>query len=415
LPGLSLGLLRQPDFLRLWLAGTISDAGSGVSYVAIPLTAVLLLKATPTQMGLLGAAATTPALLLSLFIGVWVDRFPRRPILIAADLGRMLLLALIPLSAILGFLRMEVLYAVVLAAGTLTVLFDVAVTSYAPSLVRRDELVEANARLQVGTSAADVVGPGVAGWLIQAISAPIAIVVDALSFLASAALLRGIAAPEPRLPVAADRRSVTHEIVEGIQAVWNDRILRPMILVTAIGSFGGSVQQAVYVLYATSDLKIAPATLGLIFASGGLAALAGAGLAGVVGRRGGPGAALLWGVLVVAVGTAVVPLAGAFPGEAAPIFVLAQVLARGGLTVFSVNQISLRQAITPPSLLGRVNATRRVVVFGIRPIGSVLGGVLGADLGLQAVLFVGAGLAVLATVVGFLSPLRSIRQPTATA
>lgn len=403
------GLLRQPDFRRLWLAQTVSNAGSGVSSVAIPLTAVLVLAATPTDMGVLGAVNTAPALLLSLFVGVWVDRLPRRPILIGTDLGRALLLALIPLTAALGMLRLDVLYVVAFLAGTLTVVFDIAVTSYVPALVAREELVEANGQLQLGTSVTGVAGPGVAGWLVQIVGAPFAVVADALSFLASAALLGRIATVEPRMQARGDRPSMWRDIGEGIRAVWDDPILRPMVLSTAIASFGGSILQAVYVLYVTRELGITPATLGLIFASGGLASVLGAGVAGALGQRVGPGVALTLGQLVVAAGTGFVPLAEPRPELALPLLVLGRVLFSGGLTIFSINQISLRQAITPPGLLGRVNATRRAIVFGIIPIGSLLGGFLGAALGLRAALFVSVTIEALSLLAVATSPLRTAR------
>jgi MFS family permease len=412
---ISLGLLPRPDFRRLWIAQTVSNAGSGVSTVAIPLTAVLLLTATPADMGVLGAASTTPALLLSLFVGVWVDRLPRRRLLIGADLGRALLLGLIPLAAALGMLRLEILDAVAFAAGTLTVVFDIAVTSYVPALVSREELVAANGQLQLGGAAAVVAGPGVAGWLVQIVGAPFAVVADALSFLASAALLGRIATTEPAAtPAGGDRHSVWREIGEGLRAVWDDAILRPMVLSTAIGSFGGGILQAVYVLYVTRELGIAPSALGLILASGGVASMLGAGVAGTLARRVGPGVALTLGQLVVALGAAVVPLAGARPELALPLLVLGRVLFSGGLTIFSINQISLRQAITPPGLLGRVNATRRFVVFGIIPIGALISGLLGTTLGLTATLVVSVTIEALSFLTAATSPLRTARvEPSA--
>lgn len=404
----SLGLLRPPDFRRLWVAQTVSNAGSGVSSVAIPLTAVLVLAASPGDMGLLVAAGTAPALLLSLFVGVWVDRLPRRPLLVGADLGRALLLALIPLAAALGLLRLEFLDLVAFLAGTLTVVFDIAVTSYVPALVTRDELVEANGQLQLGTSATRVAGPGVAGWLVQLVGAPFAVLADALSFLASALLLARIATPEPA-PQSVEGRSIWREIGEGLRAVWDDPILRPMVLSTAIGSFGGSILQAVYVLDLTRELGVTPSGLGLILASGGVASVVAAGFAGPLGRRVGPGTALVLGGFFVALGAAFVPLAGIHPALAPALLTLGQVLSGGGLTVYSINQISLRQAITPPGILGRVNATRRFLVFGIIPIGALLGGFLGAAVGLQTALVVSVAVEAVSFLVAAASPLRAAR------
>jgi predicted MFS family arabinose efflux permease len=402
-------LLPQPDFRRLWIAQTVSNAGSGVSAVALPLTAVLVLSATPTDMGVLGAASMAPALLLSLFVGVWVDRLPRRPLLIGADLGRALLLVVIPLAALLGVLRFEVLDVIAFLSGALTVVFDIAVTSYVPVLVEREQLVEANGQLQLGISVTRVAGPGIAGWLVQIVGAPFAIVTDALSFIASAMLLQGIRAPEARLKTQREARSVWQEIGEGLRAVWDDPILRWMVVSTTIASFGGSVLQAVYVLYVTRNLAITPAALGVILASGGLASVVGAGLAGTLGRRIGPGRAMLLGQLAVACGVVVVPFAGLQPVLASPLLVLGQLLCSGGLTVFSINQISLRQAITPPSVLGRVNATRRALVFGIIPVGSLLGGFLGTALGLSATIGVSVIIEALALITLAASPLRAAR------
>ena len=400
-----LGLLRQPDYRWLWIAQTVSNAGSGVSTIAIPLTAVLVLGATPTDMGLLGAAGTLPALLLSLFVGVLVDRLPRRPLLVGADLGRAALLALIPLAALMGILHLDVLYVIAFLAGILTVVFDIAITSYIPALVAREELVEANSQLQLGTSVSRVAGPGVAGLLVQAVGAPFAVVVDALSFLASAAFLSRIVTSEPAKKARGEHGSVWREIGEGLRVVWDEPILRWMIASTMIASLGGSVLQAVFVIYVTRSLGITPAVLGLIFASGGVASVLGAGLAGTIGSRSGPGRAMALGQLAFAIGAVIIPLAALRPALAPPLLVLSQVIRNSGLTIYSINQISLRQAITPPRLLGRVNATRRTLVFGIQPIGSLLGGLLGTTFGLPVTLVASIIIDVLALLAVMAPPL----------
>jgi MFS family permease len=410
-----LGLLHQPDYRRLWLAQTVSNAGSGVSSVAIPLTAVLVLAATPEDMGVLGAVGTLPALLLSLFIGVFVDRLPRRPLLVGADLGRAVLLGLIPLAALLGILHLEVLYVVAFLAGILTVVFDIAVTSYVPALVARENLVQANSQLQLGTSVTQVAGPGIAGVLVQIVGAPFAVVVDALSFLASAAFLGRIATPEPAKKARGERHSMWGEIGDGLRLVWDEPILRWMIASTTIASLGGSILQAVFVLYLTRALGITPALLGVIFATGGFASVFGAGFAGVLGRRLGPGNAMAVGQLTLACGFAIIPLAGLHAALALPLLVLSQILRNSGLTVFSINQISLRQAITPPDLLGRVNATRRALVFGIIPLGSLLGGFLGTVVDMPSTIVVSLAIEALALVAVTVSPLRAASVESAVA
>jgi MFS family permease len=401
---LGAGLLREPGFRRFWTAQVVSELGSGVSSVALPLTAVLWLGASAMEMGVLRAAATLPVLLFALHAGVWVDRLPRRPIMVAADAGRGLLLLLVPLAAAAGLLRIDVLWAVAFVVGVLTVVFDIAVTSYVPTLVGRAALVEANATLQASSAAARIVGPGAAGWLVQLVGAPAALLADAASFVASAALLWRLRVPEAA-PGA--RRGVGAEIAEGLGAVWHDPLLRAMVLVTTVGSLGGSVQAAVYVLYATRYVGASPAALGAVLACGSAAGLAGAALAGPAAARLGTGGALVASTAVVAAST--VALLAAPAGDAGVLVLAgAQALFGLGLTTYSVTQISLRQAVTPPHLLGRVNATRRVVVFGVQPLGALLGGALGETLGLHAALTAAAAIQVVSLVAAFASPLRAL-------
>jgi MFS family permease len=401
------GLLRAPDFRRFWAAQSVSELGSGVTALALPLTAVLWLNASAIEMGVLRAAATLPVLMLALLAGVWVDRLPRRPILVTADAGRGLLLMVVPLAAATGALRIEVLWATAFAVGVLTVLFDIAVTSYVPTLVERPALVQANATLQASASAARIAGPGIAGWLVQLVGAPFAILLDAASFLGSAALLARLRAPEEGR--AGPRAGVWAEIAEGVGAVWNDRILRAMVLTTTIGSLAGALQGAIYVLYATRELDVSPAALGAVLASGSAASLAGAALAGPAAARLGAGGALTVGSATIAASSLLLLAAPA--GATGPyVLAAAQALFGVGMTTFSVTQISLRQAITPPRLLGRVNATRRMLVFGIQPVGALLGGALGEWVGLYAALVAAAALQLVCLLATVVSPLRSARE-----
>src|SRR6266581_5807108 len=221
------GLWRQPDFVRLWTGHTISRFGSEISQLAIPLTAALVLNASAFQMGLLGTFEFAPFLLLSLFAGVWVDRLRRQPILIVADIGRAVLLGSIPLAAVLGVLRIEQLYVVGVCTGVLTVFFDVADQSYLPALVSREHLVEGNSKLEVSRSVAQIAGPGVAGALVQLITAPMAVLVDALSFVASVISLLFIRVREPA-PVRNDgpTGSIWSELREGLAVVLENPLLR---------------------------------------------------------------------------------------------------------------------------------------------------------------------------------------------
>lgn len=401
------GLFREPDFRRFWTAQVVSELGSGVSTLALPLTAVLWLGASAMEMGVLRAAATTPVLLFALLAGVWVDRLPRRLILVASDFGRGVLLLSVPLAAAAGVLGIRLLWTIAFAVGVLTVLFDIAVTSYVPTLVGQARLVRANATLQASSSGARVVGPGAAGLLVQLLGAPFAVAADAASFLGSALLLGQLRAPEP--PGRAGRRGVRAEIAEGVATVWRDSVLRAMVLSTAVGSLAGAIQGAIFVLYATREVGTPPETLGVVLACGSAAALLGAALASPLATRLGPGGAMVAGQGTIALSSLVLLTASPGPLGAA-VLALAQALMGGGLTVFSVTQIALRQAMTPPHLLGRVNATRRVVVFGVQPLGALLGGAVGERMGLYAALALAAAIQVACVVVMATSPLRTAQE-----
>lgn len=409
------GLWRSPDFRNLWIAQTVSALGSSVTTVALPLTAVLILYASPSQMGLLGAAAGLPALLFGLFAGVWVDRLRRRPILVAADLGRAVLLGSIPVVYLLGVLRMEYLYAIAFLVGTLSLFFDIAVTSFLPTVLQRTDLVDGNSKLRLSESAALVAGPSIAGGFVQLFTAPIAIVVDALSFLISAILLRRIRTQEPVHKTPHHQRNVWREIGEGLCMLFRDSLLRSMTVSSASGSLALSVQGAVLMLYLAGELEIAPAVLGVIFATQGAASLVGAVMAGEFGQRFGAGPAFVWGTLVSCVGCLFIPLATGPTTVAAPLLIAAHLLLGFGAPIYSVNQISLRQAITPDRLLGRVNASRRFIVFGVAPLGALIGGALGGLIGLRATLAVGGLGMLMAFLVAFVSPRRTFHQRDALA
>src|SRR6266571_4222971 len=275
MPGFAFrGLWRHPDFVRLWAGQTISQFGTQISQLAIPLTAALVLNASPFEMGLLGAFEFAPFLLLSLFAGVWVDRTARRPVLIVADVGRALLLGSIPAAAFLGILHIEQLYVVGLLTGVLTVFFDVAYQSYLPVLVSREHLVEGNSKLEVSNSVAQIAGPGVAGALVQLITAPLAVLVDALSFIASVISLLLIHAPEPAPERhAGSSSSMWSELREGLGVVLDNPLLRSIAGCTGTSNLFGNALQALFVLYLTRDLGLPPAVIGLIYAVAGPGAL----------------------------------------------------------------------------------------------------------------------------------------------
>jgi MFS family permease len=411
MPTLSLGgLWRHADFRRLWAAQSVSLLGSEITALALPLMAVLVLDASPVEMGLLAAAGTAPFLLCSLPVGVWIDRRRRRPVLIAADVVRAGLLISIPLAAWLGILRIEQVYAVTFLVGVLGVFFEVAHYAYVPALVGRESVVEGNSKLQISYSAAEAGGPGVAGLLVQLISAPAAIVIDAATFLGSAVLLRRIETPEPPVEIQPSR-GVRGDIETGLRALLGHRLLRPIVLASITESIFIKGIAAIFVLYATRELEISPVMLGVILAVGGLGAIPGALLSAPAAARFGVGPTIIGGWLIAMAMWLLIPLAN---GPLA-IPVLAASMLLGGVagTIVNVQQWSLRQLVTPDALQGRVTASHRFLVYGAYPLGALLGGWLGATLGLRPAIALCALGALTVPVWVAVSPLRRLReQPT---
>jgi MFS family permease len=406
------GLWQHADFKRLWAAQSASLVGSEITALALPLIAVALLDATAVQMGLLVAAGTAPFLLCSLPAGVWVDRHRRRPLLIAADVVRAALLLSIPLAAWLDILRIEQLYLVTFVAGVLSVFFEVAHYAYVPALVGRARVVEANSKLQISYSAAESGGPGMAGLLAQAASAPFAVLVDALSYVASAVLLRRIDTVEPPIERPA-ARSVLQDVVDGLRALLGHRLLRPIVLGAITDSVFSKAIAALFVLYATRELVVSPLMLGLIFAAGGAGAIPGALLSAPVARRFGVGPTIIGVWFLNAATLLAIPLA------AGPLSV--PILAAGALlggiagTIVNVQQWSLRQIVTPDVLQGRVTASHRFLVYGAFPLGALLGGALGTAIGLRPAIALCALGALAAPLWVACSPLRHLREQPASS
>jgi predicted MFS family arabinose efflux permease len=402
------GLWRHPDFLKLWGGGAVSALGSGVSGIALPLTAVLALGATPGQMGLMVAAERVPVLVFGLLAGVWLDRVRRRPVLIGTDVGRALVLGSVPVAALLGALRIEQLYAVAFAAAFLSILFDVAWSAYLPA-VGRPQLVEANSRFEVSRAASQVVGPGLGRWLVQILGAPVAVAADALSFVLSGLCVWLVRAPEPAPPPRPEGRPIRDEIGEGLRAQLAHPLLRPLAAATALSLFGYGMLLSLYVLYMTR-LGLEPVAIGLVVAVGGPAGLLGAVPVRAVARRSALGRTL-GGVLgATAAAQLFIPLAAlAPPAAVVPLLMGAGVV--GGLVspIDYVTELSLRQAVTPDRLLARVGATARVVISAAMLLGGLVGGVLGDATGVLAALVVAA----LAPVVLVLSPVRGLRDAPA--
>ena len=409
----ALGVARHGDFARLWAAQSTSAIGSQFTAVALPLLAALSLGASPMAFGVLAAAAGLPHLLFGLLAGAWVDRLRRRPLMIAADIARAVLLATIPLAAALGALRIELLVAIALLVETFTVFFDIAYLTYIPSLVSREELVEANSRLEATASGAQVIGPALGGTLVRVLGAPLALLVDTLSYVVSATLIWRIRAPEAPPERAGAGMSLRAEIGQGLRAVWQSTVLRALALSSTIMNVAGFLFLSIYVLYMTRDLGLGAEAVGLVFAAGGVGALLGSISAGPVRGRWGLGRVLLGSQILFGLFGMLVPIAVLLPAAALPLVVAAEFLQWVMVLVFSVNSVSLRQAITPDHLLGRVNGTMRFIVWGSRPIGSLLGGYLGTRIGLPATLVVGACGMLIAFVPLLASPIPRLRGMSA--
>jgi MFS family permease len=401
------GLWRQGDFLRLWAAETVSQFGTQVSQLAIPLVAIIVLHASAFEVAALGAIEFLPFTLFALPAGVWVDRLPRRPILVVADLGRAVALVSIPLAYAFDVLTIWQLYVVGFVVGVFTVFFDVAYQSYLPSLVSRDQLVDGNSKLEVSRSAAQIGGPGLGGVLVSAITGPFAVLVDAVSFIWSALLVWRIRTREER-PPPETAPSMRREVMEGLRYIFGDPRWRAIALYVASSNFFSNVIFAIYLVYAVRVLELSPATIGLIFGVGNTGWLLGALVAGRVSRRLGVGHTLIAGALVAGPASLLVPLAPqSFP---IPFLVAAMILLAFGVVLFNVTGISLMQALTPDRILGRMNASRRWVVWGTIPLGGFTGGALGTWIGLRETLFVGSIGMSLVFLFLVLSPLREIER-----
>lgn len=398
-------LWRHREFLKLWTAQTISVFGDNFTGLALPIIAAISLQATPGQMGILTAVERAPFLLLGLFAGVWVDRMRRRPILIAGDIGRGLVLLSIPAAAFAGSLGMPQLYVVGFLIGCFTVFFDVSYQSYLPSLVERRQLVEGNSKLEATRSVAQLAGPGVAGGVIQMLTAPVAIILDALSFFTSAGLIGAIRLPE-QTPSPSERRALLVEVREGLGVVFGNRYLRSIAAATGTSNLFSSSLFALYILFVTRELGLTPAAIGLIFSLGNVAGLIGALTAGRLAARFGVGRVIIGSIAVGGLGF--IPVGLATPATAYPMLILAGALGTFGSLVYNINQVSLRQAITPMRLQGRMNATMRFLVWGTMPLGGLLGGALGETLGLRTAILLSAVGGAFAFLWVLLSPVRGL-------
>lgn len=386
-------LWRHPNFGRFWSAQTISLVGSQVTLLALPLTAILKLDASPLQVGLIGTVQYLPFLLVTLPAGAIIDRLRQLPVLVVTDLARAALLVLVPVAAWLDHLSLGVLYPVAFGVGVLSVFNEVTQQSFLPAIVAPDQLIEGNTKLQLSYTGAQFAGPGIGGVLVQVLTAPIAILLDAASYLGSAVLLLLIRQPdEPasRRGGQVEWRGLGRDIGEGLGFVWRHRLIRPLALATGTANFFYlfGMTGAILALYAIRELHLSPALLGAVLAVGNLGAILGSLVADRVLRRWGFGPVLVLASMTCA--PALVLMALANRSTALVLLAAGVLIGELGACVYDIAQISVRQSATPTALLGRMNATVRFLNWGPIPLGAFVGGVLGGLIGLRATLWVAA-------------------------
>jgi MFS family permease len=404
------GLWRNADFVKLWGSLTITHFGGQVTFLALPLTAALVLNASPFEVGILTALEALPFPLLGLFGGVIVDRARKLPLIVATDLGRGLGLLAVPVCAWLGVLNMPILYVVGFTIGAMTVVGWPAYQVFMTERVGRDNLVEANAKIGVADSAAQLMGPGLAGALIQWLTAPFAILFDALSFFASAAMLRGIAPAATDKPKAV-ARSMRAEIVEGLSIIWHNRTLRALVWSIGIWQVFRHAFLAIVVLYAARELGFSAGHVGMLFMTAGLGSLAAAGVTARLNARYGMGVTMLGGIAGTGVAWIVMGSAAGPPWLASLLFGTGLFLLDLTAMIFFINYLSLRQAVTPDALLGRVTATMICLTVAAAPLGGLAGGWIGEHVGLRAAMFFAGGGALLLTpLIVWFSPLTRMRE-----
>lgn len=397
----------------MWSAATVSVFGSFVTRMALPFVAILTLKAGPFDIAILRSLELISALLVGLVAGAWVDRLRRRPVMIWADLGRAALLGSIPAAAVLGVLSLPQVFAVAAAAAVLTTFFDIADRAYLPTIVDREDLVRANSALTATSSAVEFVGFGVAGVLVKLLTAPIAILIDAVSFLFSAVLLGSIRRQEPAPPPTADREPVLLEIAEGLRLVAHDPVLRGLVggsmgLAAMWGIFG-----ATWLLFVTETLLLDPALVGVIAALGGFGSLFGALLAGRVVARFGFGRVALIALLVTAFGNLLIPLAPVgMPLVAVALLLGQQIIGDTAVTVYEVTAVSVRQTRVADRHLGRVNATVRVATVAAQLAATLAGGLVAEAVGLRGAAFLAPIGALLGAVALAATPARTLGRTT---
>jgi MFS family permease len=382
-------LWHDRNFLTLWTGQTLSEFGAQISMLGIPVLAVVLLEATAFQVGVLDAAGLVAFLLIGLPAGVWVDRMRKRHVMIWADAVRAVAIAAIPVLWMLGALHIVQLYAIAFVIGIATVFFDVSYQSVIPSLVRTTQIAEANGKLQATQQVAQLAGPAFAGGLISLVTAPFAMVVTAFTYAASfVALLltRDHEVPRP----AHEHEPMLREIGEGLRWVFGNRYLRRIVGTTGTSNFFNTVSMTMLPIFLLRELGMTPAAMGLILSLGAVGGVVGAIATPHIVRRVGEARAIPLSAIAFSAVAVLLPLAAMTPAVAFPLLVAQGFVAGFMVLVYNITQVTFRQRITPPRLLGRMNASVRFVVWGVMPIASLLAGALGTWVGIVPTMWIGA-------------------------
>ncbi len=404
-------LWSNRNFLNLWSAETIAQFGMQLGIVAIPLIAALTLDASPLQMGILAAAGQIPRLVIGFIVGAWVDRLRKQPIMLAMDIGRALTYAVIPAAALMDVLSFWLLFTVALVAGIQTVVFDAAWSSTIPQLVKRKELPDATGKLVSSVSLAQVMGPALAGTLMSWFTGPIVMGLTAASFAGSGWFIGRIRNQE----VIPDRNGenatrLLQEIQEGFHELWRTHVLRSLAISSVVLNLGSSMFFASYVLFMTNDLGFGEGRIGLILASGGAGALLGSFVAAPLGRRFGIGQTILWGAIGLGVSNILVPLAIFIPDLALVLLIVSEVAAWSTVQVFNINRFSLRQALTPQRLMGRITSSTLTLIGAASLVGSLTGGLIGEVFSVHIALYISVVVMFLAAWWVWDSPVPQMRE-----
>ncbi|PMB02527.1 MFS transporter [Fischerella thermalis CCMEE 5273] len=406
------GLWLHKDFRNLWFGQTIAMFGNQITLLAFPLLAALYLEATPLQMGILYAVEFLPILLIGLHAGVWVDNKPKKPMLITVDIIRAVLILSIPVALYFNLLRIELLYVVAFLIGVNTVFSDIGQLSYLPFIIKKEELIEGNSKMEFSSSSASIVGQSLGGALIQAFTAPIAIIITACTFLTSSLFLSRIKKKEPPIQKEdKEEEKIMAQILEGIKFVAKSDIIRKLTISAMIFNFFTVLMEPIFILYVSRELGIPPIFIGIIFAMSGVGALLGAFIAGPMTKKLGVGPSIVTSLIIAGTATLMIPMATLLPMYySIALLIFVQIVDSSMVIVHNINQRSLRTSITPDNLMGRMNASIRFCIMGTVPLGAVIGGALGGWIGTLQTLIIGAlGVLVAAVYLSF-SSIRSIQD-----